>query len=371
MITPVILRIASRKTVLLVFAAVIIASYTLTLFYIASMSTIMLADATTTYPTDLPSLVVSGQAITPQTSIVDKAKVEEIARSLSGVTGIEYQDLSIVLVNNKTVVIRGLESRALEEVTGHSNGKILGCAWPGIRASKRLGLRRGEFFTVYSPLSHRSIVMKVCGETSAGWPLTDEIITTITVAGYLRGLSSSKASIAVLYFDTYKNRDKALLKLGIKPEERGLLAKALVALRYGYIPPESLQEFTNRLLGTFNLDKTVITGLLIGLATVVSAGLGYVGALAYSVEYDKLAVLHILGLSRRRITMSYMLLLLGVGIPGSVLGLVLAVKQAEQGVVELLGYNVPAIYSGWELIAVALLSAITVSLGVLQGEGTE
>ena len=367
---PVTLRIASKRTILLVLAAVFVASYTLTLFYTASMSTIMLADATATYHTGRPSLVVSGQAITPQTSIVDKAKVEKIAESLPGVTEVEYQDLSIVIVNNKTAVVRGLEPRVLKVITGQGSTTPLGCAWPGKRALRRLGLHQGEFFTVYSPLSHRSIVMRVCGEADTDWPLSDEIITTVSVAGYLRGIPSSKASIAVLYFDTYSDRDKAMSELGIKPGERGLLAKALVALRYGYMPPESLQGFANRLLGTLDLDKTVITGVLIGLAAVVSAGLSYVGALAYSGERGKLMVLHMLGLSRRRLSLSYMLLLLGVGFLGSILGLVLAVKQAEHGVVELLGYNVPAIYSGWELAAVALLPAITISLGVLQGEGT-
>ena len=365
---PVILRIVSKRTILLVLAAVTVAAYTLTLFYITSMSTIMLADATATYRIGLPSLVVSGQAITPQTSIVDRAEVEKIAKDLPGITRVEYQDLSIVIVKNKTTVVRGLEPGILEEITGQGNGGQLGCAWPGKRAIKRLNLHQGEFFTAYSPMSHRSIIMKVCGETSAGWPLSDEIITTISVAGYLRGLSSSKASIAVLYFDTYENRNKALSKLGVNPGERNLLAKALIALRYGYIPPKSLQGFANRLLGTLDLDKTVITGVLISLAFIVSAGLSYVGALAYSVEQDKLTVLHMLGLSLRRITISYMLLLFSVGLLGSLLGLVLAVKQAEHGIAQLLGYKVPAIYSGWELLIVALLPAITLSLGVLQGE---
>ena len=368
--TPITLKITGKQSIALILLAVTVASYTLTLFYITAMSTITLADATTTYPTTQPSLVITGPAIMPQTSIINQKKTLQLTLNLPGVTGIEYQDLALVQVNNKTTVIRGLEPAKLQKII-NTKESVEGCVWLSQQTMENLGLSNGSIFTAYSPMSHRHLILQVCGTHSAPWPLSDEIITTMETAGYLRGIHPWQASIAIIYFNNTQTRNQALAALGITPQQRSLLAKALTALRYGYIPPEAIQSFTNRLLGTLNLDKTIITGILLGLTIIVSTGMTYVGALAYNGEREKFEVLHILGYSHTRIKISYSLLLLTLGTIASLLGLTLAITHAQQGVIHLLGYTIPAIYNGGETIIVALLPAITLATGVLLGEGSE
>ena len=367
---PVTLKVTGKQTLILVLAGVIVTSFTLTLFYITAMSTIMLADATATYHTTQPSLVVTGTAIMPQTSIISKQKITSLTSSLPGVIRVEYQNLALVQVNNKTTVIRGLEPGALSKLVGTPQSTI-GCAWPGRKAMTILGLHNGSLFTVYSPMSKRSITLRVCGTHNGTWPLSDEIITTLYVAGYIRGVNPQSVSLAVIYFNNTQTRDQALGILGLTPRQTSLLSKALTALRYGYIPPRTLESFTEHILSVLNLNKSIITGVLLGLTIIVSLGMIYVGALAYNGEREKFQVLHMLGYSHRRIRVAYSLLLLTTGTIGSLVGLLIAVKYAQQGVIQLLGYTIPAIYSGGETIVIALLPAITLATGVLLGEGSE
>ena len=349
-------HITRRKHWLLVFTLLVLTSLsTLSLLALGSIKS-MASIFDAFYPLgerDVVTFIVSSNAISPFTSIVNAT---DVYRRLGGIQGVEVIPVfvTIGLVDDKPYVIYEV------------NSTVDSCAYPDRDILEYAEKKWSGYIPVYSVFTERTVFLRICGiGVKPGIGVNHDTIARI------RGVPLDYYSFLVVKIhDKDKVRDvlRALTPgVDVDTSTLGKLIQRaiLVAVRTGRNTSitgveNPTQLFLERL--GIQRDYVVHFAYFTALASLISLpllGVGLIEALRRDTR-----VFTVIGVSKTSMATS-LILLLGVlaYLPG-VINLVLLRGKTTPGI-EFLGYSPPLTLDPWDTLVVSTVQFVLCSTGVL------
>ena len=226
-------------------------------------------------------VVISGGGKVPETGAVDLAQVMNATR-VPGVLAYSAEVYAPVESGGGVAVVLGVDyadfaaMQPTALVAGSASGFSNGTALVGEALASRAGLRVGETIGVSGILANSSATLRVGGIVSAGAPFDSEVLTTLSTARALRGLSAGQATFLRLRVDPAVFSEPAMLRSvaggepgGAKPSNP--YVQQLELAPYSFLvslsPPGSAPSLSTELAG----GAGVVQSLLASLDVVVLA----------------------------------------------------------------------------------------------------
>jgi len=325
-------------------------------------------------------VIYGANAKSPQTSVVSLAIYNELM-STSGVEAVSPEVVSIaVLPNDEPVVVRGVDSRSLEDFVELKmldgvfiDGNKYFEAVVGVEASKRLGLKTNDRVLLRSILTGNFIEVEIVGVYESKTSLDDEILVTIQAAQWLRGLPVNAVSMMRVKMSgellPRENLSKAIAGggAGEKPASK---ASRIISLLFSASPGtitsryivrsavESMQEFMSREVKLNEASFWSIAVLVFSGSVLTINSASKLFVLDHARE---ISIVKSIGGSRR--IYSTVLLIVSVssllaGLAGSAIGYMTSKILSENGLLIIGTYTVKPIMNATISLASAGLASV-------------
>ena len=257
--------------------------------------------------TSKPCIVVSGYSASPFTSTIRKSDVEKlVGEAKTRVARIVYEAMSLALLDNRIVPVRGVSSEGLVDIAkkcrlkGSSptgRGECYYCAWLGEKIAERHGIGIGDWITLYSLHSSTPVRLRVEAIIESCSPYELEVVVPLLVGQALRGVDSNTVSLAVIFF---KEKIPATIRKHIRALSPSLAERILIALKYAGSRLKALEEYrgvSEAYWARLGLSRGIYTATAISLSIVLSMASYLVGQLLVDMNKKRILVARMMGLS--------------------------------------------------------------------------
>lgn len=332
-------------------------------------------------------LLYSARSRLPHTSIIPLNIYYSILDS-EGVEAATPEVVALAYLLDRLVVVRGVDPVSFYNLFTLKiiNGSLLRPDEPyyaliGYRLAGELGLGVGERILLQSVMREEFMEVKIKGVYRSDTYLDDEVIVSLQVGQWLRGIPADAVSlIRVKIRENAFRAEDLLRRIGSLSEEAGRphrktidesLTSLLTALSRGrysgeYIlrsPKESIQAFLEE---EFRLNEATLWILF----TIMSTGFIFITYISLQVmiidSRKEIWIVRAIGLSRRGIFSRYLVLLLLISAPvvaaGAMIGLQLSRMFSELGWMRLGPYSVTP---HLPLPAILIMHVLIVIIGYL------
>ncbi|MCD6235497.1 MAG: ABC transporter permease [Thaumarchaeota archaeon] len=336
-------------------------------------------------------LIYGASARAPQTSVVPLSLYEKL-RGIDGVEAISPEAVSIAMIGDEVVVVRGIDPSVFPEISGirlvagslSLDGSASALIGENLARKMRLGV--GDTVLLRSAFSDAFLEVKVVGVFRSGSYLDDELLVPLYAGQWLRGLPRDAVSLIRVKIDPGKLGKEelaSLLRSGrpvsgkASPQPESELMRLLTiprarrfSMNYAVrSPEESMRSFLERQV------KVNEVAVWSAVATVISGSilLVYLTSSTMIVSHSReISVLRGLGASRRNlVTRSAILAVFSsliTGVIGFFAGLALSNLFSDIGLIRVGPYSVRPVFDVYSLamtlIAVASVSAVAAAAAV-------
>lgn len=347
--------IVSRRSLVVVFTFTV-----LLLLSVLSLSALANIKATLNifdvfYPArrGVATIVVSSNAISPLTSLVNS---EVITQKLSNISGVEVRFVFVTLgiIDGKPVVVY--------EVSNANDT----CAYLDEELAKRAEQAWGGYVPIYSVFTKQTVFLKVCGTSSRpGVGVSHNTIAKI------RGVSPEYYSYALV--DVFDENALSAVYRALVPEvevephtlEKILRRAATIAIRMDKAASIAYAENpTQVFLERLGVHRDYVVGLayFTALVTIVCLPLLGIGIVEF-LKSDVEAFVHVLGVARTSMTFSLTLIVaLALVLSNAISWLLLS--QGIGLLVDFLGYTPSLGLGATDLVAVAVAQLALCTTGI-------
>lgn len=266
-LTVVVTYMLSRKTSLTTFTVLVSMALSMLSLYAIGYVESLYRVYDVFYPLDsgsVSTIIVSSDAVSPFTSIVDLKYIEERLRDFKNVS-IHPLFITVGLVNAEPVVV--YEFNVANDT----------CAYPDQEILSKTKTVWSDFIPIQSPFNNEILILRVCGV--GGKPGVGVSHSTIA---RLRGVSPSYYSFVVIYVydaDIVDDVYKALGLERVEPYVEKLIKRAfLVAIRRGNIVElKDVQNPTEAYLVKLGIYRDYVVYLAYSIALITLIGLPLLG----------------------------------------------------------------------------------------------
>ena len=317
------------------------------------------------------SVVVSSLAMAPFTSFIDAGKAKKVLENISGVKAILEEVIVLVIAEDKTIVIRGVDPGALELlapgtrfVKGEKIGNCIGCVWLSSGLAKELGKDVGDLVSVCSFFTRTCRPLLVRGIYTGPPPFGYEALTNLWTARDLRGLHSDQASVLLVVLEKGVDASIVLQKFNISVRETSLLARFFIALQHmGRMGAARLYLHASDLyLARLHVQREVLVLGALAIAFFASASSILVGRFFARRIHREAFVLRISGLEDASIRLSIIVLIALYAAIASIAGYFLArILYGFLGV-KLFGYPVVLMANSPEIVLIVFAASLVLSM---------
>ncbi|MDK6027880.1 hypothetical protein QPL79_00675 [Ignisphaera sp. 4213-co] len=243
-------------------------------------------------------IVVSNMALAPFTALMDFESLMHRLKNVSGLS-IDSEVMVLALVNEKTVLIRGIEANSSRYISDFSNlSNCLYCCVVGSDLAKALGIELDSFVIVSSMFQPISIPLKVVGYTNEK-PYSYEVVVPIAVARILRRATSNQVSVAYIHAWNRESIELLYKSLDINIP-RPLLEKIFIAIEY--MGQEKKTKFYSSVSEAYfsrlGINQTTIIAASIALSAIVALGLYLIGQSILHLIKNEIVVLRVIGVPK-------------------------------------------------------------------------
>lgn len=226
-------------------------------------------------------VVISSGGRVPETGAVDLSQVMNATR-VPGVLAYSEEVFAPVESGGSVAVVRGVDFAAFSAmqpttvIAGSASSFGNGSALVGEALAREAGVEVGETVTLSGILANSTATLRVAGIVSAGPPFDTEVLTTLSTARALRGLSAGQATFLRLRVDPSVFNESLMLKaVGAAPG-----------------PAKPSNPYVQQLqLAPYSLLVSIVpAGGSPSLATELAGGAGLVQSLLASLDVVVLAV---------------------------------------------------------------------------------
>lgn len=307
------------------------------------------------YPIDetpLATLIITSDALSPFTSLVDLNQVEQILR---GIEGVEIYPVFITIgfVDKKLVVIY--------EMPGVDDG----CAFLDRDLLENVRGSWGGYIPVYSVFTQKTVFLKICGEgVKPGVGVSHNTIATI------RGVSPRYYSFVIVKIYNRSSIEevyKAVFPDAWRTDIERLVRRALLlAVRFGKdVSIKSIENPTQLFLARLGIHKDLLIYLAYSVAVISFLslpilGIGVVEGLRRDIE-----VFSGIGAPKTSIGVALLLLFTILTVTSNAVSYM--VLQCLQPSIEFLGYVIPLTIDVESLPLISLALLTLCIIGALMG----
>jgi len=303
-------------------------------------------------------VVVSSVSVAPFTSIVD---VEQLRARLRGVE-LEERVYAVVRVGGATALLVGLPSGALEGVAGRSAcGPCAGCVLAGEDLARELGIEPPATIVVHSPYTSLPYPLRVCG--LAGRPYSWMLVSDLSTARSVRGLSEGQASVVVVH----SNGSAGAVLEALGAQGRGLGERVVLAVRSagGNLTAKLYRTYAGEALDRLGVPEQILQAIVVAVCAAISASAATLGGFLLHARRREVEVLRAVGVSARAVKASLAALALAYSLLGALLSYLLLPLLPLRP--RLLGFELTPQPSPLVLAAGVLLVWLSTSLGLARG----
>lgn len=319
------------------------------------------------------TVVVSGFALSPLSSLI---KIDDVEKALNGTPGIRaivYEVVTLAYVNDEVIVVRSLKARDLKMITDYVvlagidvYDYCTNCVWVGMDLARKLNINVGNILVLQSLFSKEPLVARVAGILLVDKPYSNEIIVSWMLGTRLRGVGDEYASIALVLLEPDVNKSLILEKLGISDVREQLLEKALLVLKYiGRSRRTLLYTSPDFYFARLGLPRELLLALALSIVFILSSGYYVLGQLPLVISREKLRLLYEIGLSETRIKLSIALIVAFITLSVLPLSSILSKIVLAAGNVAILGYDVEVNLDTLTLSMISAYMLLFMMLGLL------
>ncbi|MEM2354516.1 MAG: hypothetical protein QXF91_06605 [Desulfurococcaceae archaeon] len=339
-----------KRCALIVFPAVVLLVLSvLSAYALSSIRTLYYADKTLLGLGD--SVVVSGAAISPFTSLVNS---EELSRLLAGVKGVEveYLFLTLAYLYDKPVVIHGVEE-----------GVKTGCAHVGVDLVKSLHINVGEAIPVHSPFSDSTYFFEVCGLVEG-----PALLLNYEDAIKIRGVKPGYYTLAVIRAENREVLEEVYKALGLEPAKQKIFSRALLVLvRKGEkISVEAYENIIEGYLYRLGIYRDFVFYFAYAMVIISALSTPIIGVGLVVLLRREVYVLRLLGLSCRGVFLVLLTTVVVATLFSYALAQVIAISGLLPGT-RVLGYYISPSMSVEDLICVHFVHLVMCITGAYIG----
>ncbi|HDD26838.1 MAG TPA: hypothetical protein ENF75_07130 [Acidilobales archaeon] len=326
-------------------------------------------------PEGINTLVIySGSASTPFTGLIDYRLKDKLI-NVSGVKITWAEILTPVLVNgNHLVILRGVETEGLKYLNININSSDYFAVLAGCRLVKDYGLSVGDKVIIYSLFSNVPIELRIVGVVCKD-PYSNELVTTLDVARYVRGVPASEVTlIRVIYDPKELNTDMLMKLLNIEkpptkpaPLPTYLLEHAAIVLTKakGGAYVATPQELTDIYLNRFGLSRDMFFISSILIVALLSYIMYVCGSTVMALRKGELAILNSIGISTVKVKASLLTLFIPLATASILLGIYLAPFMGRLWYLTIVGYELSIKLDATLIIAQVVTQSLAFTLGIL------
>ncbi len=210
------------------------------------------------------SIMIMSYSVAPFTSLINRRNLDMLLHKSPYITGVEYHVLTIGLVDNHVIVVRGIE--------GLGSSSVGLCAWISRELAKVLEVSVGDVVQVYSIFSRSPLLLRICGYHTLNAPYKYELIVPYDIGCILRNVHKDYASVAIVHVREGVDASIVLRSLGLKELPKGVAERAILIVKY--LGKKSMlrayREVSEFYLSRFSLGRDSLLVMSIALALALS-----------------------------------------------------------------------------------------------------
>ena len=374
------LKIVRWRKLSLILAIVAIASAIMTFTACISLGTFHTISNLLTTDAGNVVIIYGANARSPQTSVISLAVYNELM-SIEGVEAVSPEVVSIAsLPNDKPIVVRGVDLGSLKDFVEFRmlDGVFIDDdryfeAVVGVEASKRLGLKAGDKVLLRSILTGSFIEVEIVGVYESKTSLDDEMLVTLQVAQWLRGLPPNAVSMMrVKASEGFLSRENLSGAVGGDGAVEGPTSKAsrIISLLFSVSPGtivsryvargavESMQEFISR---EIKLNEASFWSIVILVFSGSVLTINFASTLFVLDHAKEISIIKSIGGFRRIHPIVLLIVLVSsllAGLAGSLVGYIMSKILSESGLLIVGTYTIKPIMNVGVLLASAGLASI-------------
>ena len=265
------------------------------------------------------TVVVTGFALAPFTSLIKVSTVASAISNSSGVEAVSYEVITMAEVKGEGVIVRGTDLSFLKKYVGYRviegediRNNCYSCAWVGADLARDLGLRTGDVVVLYSVFSRTPFIFRVRGVLDIPEPYRYEMIVPYVVGQLIRGVSGDAASVAMIILKPGASADDVIAKVGVGGAEGrlSLLERVFIALRYaGKEVSASLYSHASEVfVERIGIPRGALVAVVLAFVFIASVGSYVIGLMPFIVGKSELILLHEQGVGWVKIKLAVLLL---------------------------------------------------------------
>lgn len=348
-LATVITYILGRKTGLALFTVLVLVTLSLLSLYAINYIESLYRVYDVFHPIDGSSthtIIISSEAISPFTSIVDFRYIEEKLKDFKDIS-IHPVFITIGLVNAEPVVVY--------ELSDANNT----CAYPDQTIFSKTKDAWGSFIPIQSLFNNEVLFLRVCGTSEK-----PGIGVSRSTIAKIRSTTPNYCSFIVIHIYNTDIVDDVYRALGLEYGElERLIRRAfLVAVRRGFIEPRGVQNPTEVYLAKLGIYRDYIAYLAYSIALVALMGLPLLGFGIADLLHRDLRLFMALGVSRR-VLISTLLTFIAIS---TALSTTTSIAVFNLGVIPppvFIGYSIPLGIDFKDAIYIALSNYFLCTLG--------
>ena len=321
--------------------------------------------------------IYSGSASTPFTGLISR-EYEYRITSIEGVEKVWSELVVPCIVNDKPIIIRGVEENMLSELVGDEDiGRsiIYNKAWIGEKAAEYLDIRTGEDIIVYSLFNNVPILLRITEIVELPEPYNNEIIVPLEVAQLLRGTNRNGVSLIKIIYDSEKiSYDKILREANITLTSQGniqlyLFEKALLLV--SATPGKTLATGSTNILGRLGFSKDLLTATSIAIMALLSYIVLLIGKYVVINNRTSFTVLQVIGMANSLLKKYLIIIYIPIVVFSTYLGVIISRYLIEKCNYYIFSYKIIPELDSIQILSTIVLYVALFVLGVLLERGVK
>jgi len=265
------------------------------------------------------AVVFMGFSLAPFTSLIRISTIDSLISNVSSlISDVGYEVITIALVENESVIVRGVDKDFLRKYVNYSvidgtdiNDRCYACAWVGEGLARDLNVGVGDVITLHSLFSRTPFILRVKGILRIQEPYDYEVIVPYRLGQLIRGTSGDTASIAILILKNGVSLSEVLSKLSLPSTKMPyLLEKVFIALkRLGKKVEASTYRYASEvLIERLGIPRNTLIAITLAIVFIASIGSYIVGLVPFILNKEELELIHEQGVARRKIKLTIALI---------------------------------------------------------------
>jgi len=265
------------------------------------------------------AVIVMGFALAPFTSLIRISSVKSLTSNVSSLlSDVGYEVITIALVGNESVIVRGVSKDFLRKYVNYTvvkgvdvNDLCYACAWIGESLANDLNVNVGDTITLYSLFTQVPITLKVKGILRIEKPYDYEVLVPYRLGQLIRGTSGDTASIAILILKNGVSPNEVLSKLSLLSSRMPyLLERVFIALKHlgKEVKPSMYRYASEVLTERLGIPRNTLIAITLAIVFITSIGSYIVGLVPFILNKEELILIHEQGVAWSKIRFTIVLL---------------------------------------------------------------